>query len=59
MSGVHDFDFLHGGWIVSHRRLRHRGVNCTIAAAVAPLDPLLTAPSEFIRLEPTDRSNLR
>ena len=30
-----------------------------IAAAVAPLDPLLTAPSEFIRLEPTDRSNLR
>jgi len=30
-----------------------------IAAAVAPLDLLLTAPSEFIRLEPTDRSNLR
>jgi len=28
MSGIHDFDFLHGDWIVSHRRLRHRGVNC-------------------------------
>ena len=30
-----------------------------IAAAVAPLDGLQTAPSEFIRLEPTRRSNLR
>jgi len=28
MSGIHDFDFLHGGWIVSHRRLRQRGANC-------------------------------
>ena len=28
MSGIHDFDFLHGDWIVCHRRLRHRGVNC-------------------------------
>jgi len=28
MSGIHDFDFLHGAWTVSHRRLRHRGVNC-------------------------------
>ncbi len=21
---IHDFDFLHGGWTVAHRRLRHR-----------------------------------
>ena len=29
MSGIHDFDFLHGRWNVRHRRLRQRGCGCS------------------------------
>lgn len=29
MSGAEDFDFLHGRWSVTHRRLRRRGASCT------------------------------
>jgi quinol monooxygenase YgiN len=28
-SGLHDFDFLHGSWNVTHRRLKARGVGST------------------------------
>ena len=28
MSGEHDFDFLHGGWTVRHRKLRRRLQGC-------------------------------
>ena len=28
ISGAHDFDFFHGSWSVTHRKLRHRLAGC-------------------------------